>query len=119
MKSWFVGLVILSSFAFGCSRADTSGAFTNELKGAPGAPVGRPGSKDDSVRPVVPAVKGVSPQPLPQGKAGGSDDSIKPAPKPALGGIPDDSIKPKPVVGGTPDDTIKPKGLTPSPVPTR
>lgn len=67
----FLSALLLVATAACSKSAPPEGALTNDLRVAPGAPVGKRGVPDDGVKPL--------PLSLPLvGKAGIPDDSIKP-----------------------------------------
>jgi len=119
----FTAAILAASLAslalVACSKATPpggEGAFSNELKAAPGAPVARGGQNDDGIKPAPLA-------PIVNGRGGQNDDGVKPAPLAPIvngrGGQNDDGVKPAPVKpapvapivngrAGVPDDSIKP-----------
>ena len=67
----FLSALLLVATAACSKSAPPEGALTNDLRVAPGSPVGKRGVPDDRVKPL--------PLPLPLvGKGGIPDDSIKP-----------------------------------------
>ncbi len=92
-------LLLATTATAACSNsAPTEGAFTNDLRMKPGAPVAKGGIADDSIKPL--------PTPV-VGRVGVADDGVKPLPAPVVG------------KGGIPDDSIKPVGAAPVPPPAR